>query len=60
MTSCYVLEYKVADSKGREKNAQFAGVFSTIKDIEKAKEKILKNKNKKITFQVYNSQSIFP
>ena len=59
MRSIYVLEYKVADSRGREKNAQFAGVFKSLEDIEKAKNILLEGKKQNITFQVYNSQSFF-
>ena len=59
MREFFVLEYKNTDSRGREKNAQFAGIFTNIDDIEMAKEKLLiKNKNK-ITFQVFNNRSIF-
>jgi len=59
MREFFVLEYKNTDSRGREKNAQFAGIFTNIDDIEMAKEKLLiKNKNK-ITFQVFNNRSFF-
>ena len=33
MRSFYVLEYKNTDSRGREKNAHFAGVFVTIEEV---------------------------
>tara|TARA_R100001591_G_scaffold117408_2_gene136768 strand:+ start:102 stop:281 length:180 start_codon:yes stop_codon:yes gene_type:complete len=59
MRSFYVLEYKNTDSRGREKNAQFAGVFVTMEEVEAAKNKLLKENDKKITFQVYNNSSIF-
>tara|TARA_R100000908_G_C3715717_1_gene120531 strand:- start:718 stop:897 length:180 start_codon:yes stop_codon:yes gene_type:complete len=59
MREFFVLEYKNTDSRGREKNAQFAGIFTNMDDIEMAKEKLLiKNKNK-ITFQVFNNRSFF-
>ena len=54
-----MLEYKNTDSRGREKNAQFAGVFVTMEEVEAAKNKLLKENDKKITFQVYNNSSIF-
>ena len=59
MREFFVLEYKNTDRRGREKNAQFAGIFTNMDDIEMAKEKLLiKNKNK-ITFQVFNNRSFF-
>ena len=54
-----MLEYKNTDSRGGEKNAQFAGVFVTMEEVEAAKNKLLKENDKKITFQVYNNSSIF-
>jgi len=59
MREFFVLEYKNTDSRGREKNAQFAGIFSNLNDIEIAKEKLLSENNNKITFQVFNNRSIF-
>lgn len=59
MREFYVLEYKTIDSKGREKNAQFAGIFTSADDLSKAKE-ILSDKNNRISFQVYNHNNIFP
>ena len=41
MRTGYVLESKVIDKKGREKNAQFLGVFKTIEEIEKTKQMVL-------------------
>ena len=58
MRSFYSLEYKTIDSKGREKNAQFVGIFKTKEEIEKAKNKLLENKDK-ISFQVYNHEHVF-
>jgi hypothetical protein len=60
MKEFFVLEYKIMDSRGREKNAQFAGVFQSIDDIETAKQKLLFNNKKNISFQVYNHNNIFP
>ena len=59
MREFFVLEYKNTDSRGREKNAQFAGIFSNLDDIETAKERLLSENNNKITFQVFNNRSIF-
>tara|TARA_S200002703_G_scaffold140176_1_gene131290 strand:- start:318 stop:497 length:180 start_codon:yes stop_codon:yes gene_type:complete len=59
MREFFVLEYKNTDSRGREKNAQFAGIFSNMDDIEIAKERLLSKNNNKITFQVFNNRSIF-
>jgi len=60
MKEFYVLEYKVMDSKGREKNAQFAGVFNSLSTLTSAKNKLLKECKNKISFQVYNHNHIFP
>ena len=60
MKEFFVLEYKIMDSRGREKNAQFAGVFQSLHDIETAKQKLLLNNEKNISFQVYNHNNIFP
>tara|TARA_R110002020_G_scaffold173013_8_gene363626 strand:- start:1912 stop:2091 length:180 start_codon:yes stop_codon:yes gene_type:complete len=59
MREFFVLEYKNTDSRGREKNAQFAGIFTNMDDIEIAKERLLSKNNNKITFQVFNNRSIF-
>ena len=59
MREFFVLEYKNTDSRGREKNAQFAGIFTNLDEIEIAKEKLLSENNNKITFQVFNNRSIF-
>ena len=55
----YVLEYKESDSKGREKNAKFVGVFTTEEDVSKAKLKLTNElTNKKISFQTYEPQTL--
>jgi len=56
MRTVYVLESKVIDKKGREKNAQFLGVFKTIEEIEKTKQMVLE-KTKNLIFNVYVSES---
>ena len=56
MRTVYVLESRSVDKKGREKNAQFIGVYKTIDDIEKAKQSILAQ-TKNLIFHVYVSQS---
>ena len=60
MKEFYTLEYKTMDSKGREKNAKFVGVFMTFNDIEKAKKNILEKVKNNVFFQMYNHKKIFP
>ena len=60
MKEFYTLEYKTMDSKGREKNAKFVGVFMTAEDLENAKKTILGKATNNISFQVYNHNNIFP
>ena len=60
MKEFYVLEYKTIDSRGREKNAQFAGVFNSVDELGRAKEVLCNDNNNKISFQVYNHNNIFP
>ena len=58
-TQIYVLEYKESDSKGREKNAKFVGVYNSISDVDNAKKKISEElTNKKISFQTYKPQTL--
>ena len=59
MRRFYSLEYKTMDSKGREKNAKFVGIFLTEEEIEKAKTQILSESNNNISFQVYNHEHVF-
>ena len=59
MRKFYSLEYKTMDSKGREKNAKFVGIFLSEEEIEKAKAKILRETDNNISFQVYNHEHIF-
>ena len=59
MRRFYSLEFKTMDSKGREKNAQFVGIFKTVEDLEKAKTKILRETDNNISFQVYNHEHVF-
>jgi len=47
------------DSKGREKNAKFVGIFQSEEEIEKAKTQILSETNNNISFQVYNHEHVF-
>ena len=60
MKEFYTLEYKTMDSKGREKNAKYVGVFKTLQEIDNAKKNILNTNNNNISFQVYNHNNIFP
>ena len=59
MRRFFSLEYKTMDSKGREKNAKFVGIFQSEEEIEKAKIQILSETNKHISFQVYNHEHVF-
>ena len=59
MRKFYSLEYKTMDSKGREKNAKFVGIFLSQEEIEKAKTQILRETNNRISFQVYNHEHVF-
>ena len=60
MKEFYTLEYKTIDSKGREKNAKFVGVYMNADDLESAKKSILDKSTNNISFQVYNHNNIFP
>ncbi len=59
MRRFFSLEYKTMDSKGREKNAKFVGIFKSEEEIEKAKMKILSKTSNKISFQVFNHEHVF-
>jgi len=59
MRRFYSLEFKTMDSKGREKNAQFVGIFKSVEEIEKAKSKLLRETDNNISFQVYNHEHVF-
>lgn len=58
MKSLFTLEYKLVDSKGREKRPLFVGVYKTLEEIEKAKEALLKDCKDKISFQVYTASTL--
>lgn len=57
MRTCYVLEYKEIDSKGREKNARHVGVFSSLDALEEMKNVIQAKSKKNLSFHVHTSQS---
>jgi hypothetical protein len=57
MRTCYVLEYKEIDSKGREKNARHVGVFSSLDTLEEMKNVIQTKSKKNLSFHVHTSQS---
>jgi hypothetical protein len=57
MRTCYVLEYKEIDSKGREKNARHVGVFSSLEALEEMKNVIQAKSKKNLSFHVHTSQS---
>ena len=59
MRTCYILEYKYLDTKGREKNPKHVGVFKTLEQIDKKKNEILSSVKEKLTFQVYVHESVF-
>ena len=59
MRRFFSLEYKTMDSKGREKNAKFVGIFQSEEEIEKAKQQLLKETTNNISFQVYNHEHVF-
>ena len=59
MRKFYSLEYKTMDSRGREKNAKFVGIFLTKEEIEKAKTKLIQESDNNISFQVYNHEHVF-
>lgn len=56
MRIVYVLESKIVDSKGRQKNPKHLGVFSNLDVLEKAKEDFLKN-NHNAVFFIHTSTS---
>lgn len=55
----YVLEYKTIDSKGRAKLAQYAGIYETLELLNEQKNKLIETLGDKITFQIYNSETIY-
>ena len=59
MRTVFVLEYKDIDSKGREKNATHVGVFSSVDKLEEAKSNIISQLGSKISFQVYDSETVY-
>ena len=59
MSPCYILEYKVVDSKGREKTPKHVGVFTSLELLDREKEKILESSKNRISFQVYVNERIF-
>jgi hypothetical protein len=59
MKNFFTLEYKELDSKGREKNQKYVGVFKDINSLEFKKNELLQSLNNNISFYVYSHQSIF-
>ena len=56
----YTLEYKTLDSKGREKNSSFLGVFKDVDALTKQKEDFIKlYPNKSFSFQIYTHEHLF-
>lgn len=59
MKNFFTLEYKEIDSKGREKNQKYVGVFKDIASLESKKNELLNNLNNNVSFYVYSHQSVF-
>lgn len=55
----WVLEYKTADSKGREKSAQYAGIYETLEKANEQKNMLIEVLGKNITFQVYENETVY-
>mgnify|MGYP003134722940 CR=1 FL=1 len=55
----WVLEYKTIDSKGREKLAQYAGIFETLELLNDQKNRLIEILGDKITFQVYENETVY-
>lgn len=57
MKTSYILEYKVVDSKGREKNSKHVGVFGSLDKLEEKKQEIMSAGGQNLSFQIYTNQS---
>lgn len=57
MKTSYILEYKVVDSKGREKNSKHVGVFGSLDKLEEKKQEIMSVVGQNLSFQIYTNQS---
>ena len=57
MKTSYILEYKVVDSKGREKNSKHVGVFGSLDKLEQKKQEILNMVGQNLSFQIYTNES---
>lgn len=55
----FTLEYKLVDSKGREKAPKFLGVFDCLNKLESVKQSTLKQHGDNISFHVYVSEHPF-
>lgn len=55
----FTLVYKEVDSKGREKNAKYDGVYKTLDSLEEAKQRLLGSAKANISFQVYIHEHVF-
>lgn len=57
----YTLEYKLMDSKGREKSCSFVGVYKDLESLNEQKQNIIKlNPSKSFSFHVYTHEQVFP
>lgn len=59
MRQFFTLEYKASDSKGREKNQKYVGVFKDLNTLESEKNKLLHKLGDNVSFYVYLHQSVF-
>lgn len=59
MRTLFILEYKLIDSKGREKTPKFLGVFNDMNKLEQVKSETLAKLGDNISFHVYVSESPF-
>ena len=57
MKISYILEYKLIDSKGRQKNSKHVGVFGSLENLEQKKQEIMTLVGQNLSFQIYTNQS---
>ena len=57
MKISYILEYKLIDSKGRQKNSMHVGVFGSLENLEQKKQEIMTLVGQNLSFQIYTNQS---
>ena len=57
MKISYILEYKLVDSKGRQKNSKHVGVFGSLETLEQKKQESMNLVGQNLSFQIYTNQS---